>query len=271
MFLRFIPNYSAVAMNITDMSSKTFNWDETTWIVNHRAAFDRFKDAIQASLTLFYPDYGLNWILRTDASLTGCGVILYQEYVAPDGILQEQVYTTSVNFSGPATRWPTIEQEVFAIYFGVRKLKYLLMCNVFVLETDHRNLVWMGTSLVAKIIRWRIYLQGLFNMTIRHIKGKDNITADWLSWIHSVERDATSPTLESTDAVTTDTLLCTPRDCFLKVHRGLTHRIFHQYVNLRRSASLDLTVILCNRDREHEGYHQQDKYLRDITCYKRVG
>ncbi len=72
--------------------------------------------------------------------------------------------------SGAATCWPTIEQEDFAIYFSVKKLEYLLMCKAFVVETDHRNLVWMGTSLVAKIIRWRIYLQG-FNMTIRHIKG----------------------------------------------------------------------------------------------------
>jgi hypothetical protein len=78
--------------------------------------------------------------MRTDASMDGCGVVLYQEYVAPDGILQEQVISVlSHKFSGAATRWPTIEQEAFAIYFGVRKLEYLLMCKAFVVETDHRN------------------------------------------------------------------------------------------------------------------------------------
>ncbi len=144
--------------------------------MDHRpSSYQRFKEAIAASLTLFYPDFNLNWILRTDASLTGCGVILYQENVASDGILQEQVIAILFHkFSGPATRWSTIEQEAFATYFGVRKLEYLLMYKSFVVETDHRNLVWMETSLVAKIIQWRIYLQG-FNMTIRHIKGKDNI------------------------------------------------------------------------------------------------
>lgn len=94
------------------------------------------------SLTLHYPDYDLNWILRTDASVTGCGVILYQEYVAPGGIIQEQVIAIlSHKFSGPATRSPTIEQEAYAIFFGVKKLEYLLMCKSFVVETDHRNLV----------------------------------------------------------------------------------------------------------------------------------
>lgn len=82
-------------------------------------------------------------------------MILYQKYIASDGILQEQVTAiVSHKFSGPATRWPTIEQEAFGIYFGVvRKLEYLLMCKSFVVKTDDRNFVWMETSLVAKIIR----------------------------------------------------------------------------------------------------------------------
>ncbi len=110
------------------MSSKNFNWDESSWLVDHRASFDRFKAAVANSLTLHYPDYNLNWILRTDASTTGCGVVLYQEYVAPGGIFQEQVIAVlSHKFSGAATRWPTIEQEAYAIFFGVKKLEFLLM------------------------------------------------------------------------------------------------------------------------------------------------
>jgi hypothetical protein len=175
MFLRFTPGYATLAKDITDMSSKTFNWDESTWTVNHRHAFERFKLAVSNSLTLLYPNYDLNWILRTDASMTGCGVVLYQEYVAPGGIIEEQVIAIwSHKFSGAATRWPTIiEQEAYAIFFGVKKLEYLLMCKSFVVDTDYRNLVWMETSLVAKIIRWRIYLQAS-DMSIKHIKGTDN-------------------------------------------------------------------------------------------------
>ncbi len=76
---------------------------------------------IAASLTLFYLKYNLHWILRRNVSLTDCGVILYQEYVAFDDILQEKfIAILSLKFSGTATRWPTIEQEAFAIYFGVR-------------------------------------------------------------------------------------------------------------------------------------------------------
>jgi hypothetical protein len=90
MFLRFTPGYATLAKDITDMSSKTFNWDESTWVVDHRASFDRFKLAVAQSLTLHYPNYDLKWILRTDASTSGCGVVLYQEYVTAGGILQER-------------------------------------------------------------------------------------------------------------------------------------------------------------------------------------
>ncbi len=60
MFLRFTPNYSVIAKDITDMSAKQFNWDETTWTIDYRASFLLFKQAIAQSLTLYYPDYSLN-------------------------------------------------------------------------------------------------------------------------------------------------------------------------------------------------------------------
>jgi hypothetical protein len=152
-------------------------------------------------------------------------VVLYQEYVAPGGIIQDQVIAVlSHIFSGAATRWPTIEQEAYAIFFGVKKLEYLLMCKSFVVETDHRNLVWMETSLVAKIIRWRIYLQA-FDMSIKHIKGTDNGTADWLSRLNSVESDMSAVTITDVKADLSDndlnpSTLYTPRQCFERVHGG---------------------------------------------------
>lgn len=81
--------------------------------------------------------------------------------------------------------------------------------KTWITETGHRNLVWMGTSLVAKIIRWQIYLLEGFNTTIRHIKSKDNVTADWLSAY-------LSPIVDSFEFVAP----CTPADCFFKVNGG---------------------------------------------------
>jgi hypothetical protein len=85
----------------------------------------------------------------------------------------------SHKFSAQATRWSTIEQEAFGIFYAVQKLAYYLMGKDFVIETDHNNLLWMEQSKVAKIIRWRLYLQ-TFRFKIKHIAGEKNLVADWL-------------------------------------------------------------------------------------------
>ncbi len=63
------------------------------------------------------------------------------------------------------------------------KLDYYLVGKEFLLETDHNNLLWIEASVVPKVVRWRIYLQS-FNFKIRHISGKRNLVADWLSRLY---------------------------------------------------------------------------------------
>jgi hypothetical protein len=46
----------------------------------------------------------------------------------------------------------------------------------------------METSQVAKIIRWRIFLQN-FDFMIRHISGPANKVADWLPRLTCLEED----------------------------------------------------------------------------------
>jgi hypothetical protein len=77
-FAPFVPNYSDLIKHITDMTKSTFNWDESTWAIDYRGEYDRFKAGLQKSCTLFYPDYNLQWILRTDASDYGVSGILIQ-------------------------------------------------------------------------------------------------------------------------------------------------------------------------------------------------
>ena len=52
------------------------------------------------------------------------------------------------------------------------------------LETDHRNLLWIEKSDVPIVVRWRVFLQS-FEMFVRHILGAKNTVADWLSRMHA--------------------------------------------------------------------------------------
>jgi hypothetical protein len=133
-------------------------------------------------------DYDLDWILRTDASEAGVAAVLLMKKPSEDS--SEHILVplgfASQKFSPQAIKWSTIEQEAYGCFFGVKYFSYYLHFKLFVLETDHNNLLWMEASAVPKVIRWRIYMQN-FLFRLRHIPGKLNRIADFLSRIHLLE------------------------------------------------------------------------------------
>jgi hypothetical protein len=89
-FKPFIQNYSTLTAKLTDMTKKDFNWeDESTWKADYRKEFDEFKEALQKTSALYYPDYTAEWTLRTDASEYGMGAVLLQR-VCVDGVWELQ-------------------------------------------------------------------------------------------------------------------------------------------------------------------------------------
>lgn len=187
-FKSFVPHYSSLAAPLHEMTKSDQVWNPLIWTPARTEAFANFKKALLASFALYYPDYNLPWILRTDASKEGVGIALFQVHrPTPESAPEYQVILfASQKFSPQARKWTTIEQEAYGIYYGVKQCSYYLRCKDFVLETDHANLQWMEASEVPKVIRWRIYLQS-FHFSLRHIPGKQNIVADWLSRSFSEE------------------------------------------------------------------------------------
>lgn len=181
-FKSFVEHYATLAAPLYEMTKDDFPWDGTEWTPQRVDAFRTFQTALANCVGLFYPDYEKDFVLRTDASLEGVGMVLYQLHrETPDSEPVHQVIMfASQKFSDQARRWATIEQEAYAVFWAVKTCEFYLRFKPFVLETDHANLQWMEASLVAKIIRWRIYLQG-FTFMLRHIAGKSNVVADWLS------------------------------------------------------------------------------------------
>ena len=185
-FSSFTPRYSDLVAHLTDMTKSSFNWDKSTWRHDYEAEYRRFIAGLQDACELFYPDYNLEWTLRTDASELGIGSVLLQKKILEDGSIQWQpIAFISKKFSAQAQKWSTIEQEAYGIFYSVKHLAYYLIGKQFTIETDHNNLLWMESSDVPKITRWRIFLQS-FNFSIRHISGAKNWLADWLSREHQV-------------------------------------------------------------------------------------
>lgn len=181
-FKPFVAHFSTLAAPLYDMTKNDTVWNTSTWTAERIAAFDAFKLALIKSGSIHYPDYSLRWVLITDASQEGVGIVLLQIYQpTPESEPQYQVILyDSQKFSEQAKKWLTIEQECYGNYWGVKRSSYYVRGKEFELWTDHRNNIWIEQSTVPKIIRWRVYMQS-FNFKVRHIPGKQNLFADWLS------------------------------------------------------------------------------------------
>ena len=183
-FSGFIPDYAIHTDVLYDMTKIDFDWTPARTEDNvFRSTFEAHKTLIAKSFEIFFPNYELEWILRVDASMIGCGYILLQRL--PNGILQP-IQMGSTKFSEPARRWHCMHQEAYAIWYAVRQLHVRLQGKPFTLQTDHRNLLWMEQSKDPKIMR---YMQSLANyqFMVEHIPGRLNIVADVLSRLHPTE------------------------------------------------------------------------------------
>ena len=210
-FKGFLPNYSQLTANLNDMTKDTFDWNSTTWKIDYLNDFNIFKTKLYSSVAVYFPDYSLPWTLRTDASDVACAAVLIQTTL--DGI-EQPIAFLSQKFSLAAKNWDIHKKEAYSIFFGVSKLEYLLRSRSFVIETDHANLLYMEQNCAPIITRWRVYLQS-YNIYLRHIPGKTNTVADWLSRQYSIS-SITSPL--SPSALQSDDH--TPEYYFQKVHGG---------------------------------------------------
>ena len=72
------------------------------------------------------------------------------------------------------------------MYCGARVVSCHLCMKRVIVETDHKNRLYMEQSEACTVIRWRIYWQS-FNMMLRHIPGRTNVVADWGSRTYGLQ------------------------------------------------------------------------------------
>ena len=186
-FKSFIPEYSQLTASCYAMTRDGFNWDPESWDKDYITDFINIKLALQVACTIYFPNYDLQWILRVDASDVAVGAVLIQ--VLEDGVHKgehQPIAFSSQKFSDQAGKWDIFKKEAYAVYYGVKTFSYYLHGKPIVLETDHKNLLWIEKSTVPIVIRWRVYLQS-FQLWLRSISGKSNVVADWMSRMYSLE------------------------------------------------------------------------------------
>ena len=129
------------------------------------------------------PDFSKTFILQTDASDKGIGGILMQEV---DGIPHPVAYA-SRKLAPREQNYSVIEREALAIVWAINKFEVYLFGHPFVIQTDHKPLVYINKSkcLNKRIMRWAMLLQE-YQFTIEAVPGKTNCGPDFLSRVQAM-------------------------------------------------------------------------------------
>ncbi|MDR3427814.1 reverse transcriptase domain-containing protein [Silvimonas sp.] len=211
------------------VSLAAVGWNET-----HSRAFNELNRVLARETERAYPDDTQALCVFTDASdLHWAGVITQ---VPPEQLalpLDQQHHSplafVSGSFDATQRRWPTVEQEGYAIKETCVRCRHLLQRrDGFRIYTDHLNLRYIFNSDVAladgrkqaadRIERWKI-IMGAFKYSIHHIDGERNIFPDMLSRWGNPAAGAAATDSDSTAGVDEAlTLRCATR---LKAAAGL--------------------------------------------------
>ncbi|CAF1339298.1 unnamed protein product, partial [Rotaria sp. Silwood1] len=183
-YRKFIPKFSTIAAPLHQYSPATVQQQKNNkklkfeLSVEARTAFHQLKKILTTDLILDLPDDTLLFKLQTDASVDGIGAVLLQ--ITPNG--DRPLAYMSKKLTKAQTKWPTIEQECYAIVQAIEKWDKYLRGHEFILETDHEPLIHFTNKeqLNKRCERWRLKLAE-YRFKVKHIQGKKNHMADYLS------------------------------------------------------------------------------------------
>ncbi|XP_066982187.1 uncharacterized protein [Macrobrachium rosenbergii] len=177
----FTPDIASTAQVLRPLMSPKNSF---IWTSDHNAAFLKTKKALAEPPILAHFDHTLPTVLQTDASrLNGIGYALLQEHAGVWRLVQ----CGSRFLADVESRYSTIELEMLAVVWAMKKCKYYLLgLAQFSHITDHKPLIPLLNSYTLDCIenprlqRLREKISGyVFTSTWR--KGKDLCIPDALS------------------------------------------------------------------------------------------
>ena len=177
-YRKFLPNYSALAAPLTDLTKKN-QPTKVTWTLDCESAFQALKTYLCTSSVLQSPNFTMPFILQMDASDRGVGAVLSQP--STDNDLHPVTYF-SKKLLPREERYSTIEKECLAVKLGIEAFRFYLMGRTFTVQTDHHTLLWLDRlkDTNSQLTTWSLILQQ-YQFTVTHRPGSTNGNADALS------------------------------------------------------------------------------------------
>ena len=187
-YRKFVLNFGLIANPLYQLMNKTTTFH---WTADCQKAFNKLKTALVSAPILGFPNEKDQFVLCTDASLTGIGAVLSQKQKNGENVI---AYASKVLQKGQRN-YSATKRELFAVVFFTSYFKEFLLGQKFQIITDHRALVWLYSFKEpdAIVARWLEKLS-MFNFEIVHRPGKTIANADALSRLPPLNLSATSVT-----------------------------------------------------------------------------
>ncbi|KAL4145628.1 hypothetical protein PRNP1_013295 [Phytophthora ramorum] len=174
-YRRFIPDFATMLSPLSDLLKHDVQW---IWNNEQARAFNAVKSLLLQAPILKLPDPDKAFAVSTDASKIAVGGVLSQQQ---DGFDHPVAYfSKKLNVS--EQKWPTHEQELFAIKLCMGRWRVYLLGRQFVVYTDNSACRWFldHPDLSPRLTRWLEFF-GQFSFTLEHRSGSLNVVADALS------------------------------------------------------------------------------------------
>ncbi|XP_075483675.1 uncharacterized protein LOC142523828 [Primulina tabacum] len=170
-YRRFIADFSKIALPLTSLTRKAIKFE---WSIECQQAFQTLKDKLTSAPVLVLPCGTEDFVVYTDASKQGLGVVLMQRGKVID--------YASRHLKEYEKNYPTHDSELAAVVFALNIWRHYLYgekCEIF---TDHKSLSYLFShkQLNMRQRRW-LELVNDYDCTISYHPGKANVVADALS------------------------------------------------------------------------------------------
>lgn len=166
--------------------SKKRDKTKIVWTESAEKAFVECKRQLQQAVTLSHPLPECQLALFTDASDTCVGAVL-QQFVRnkwqPLGYFSKKLSDAQIKYS-------TYDRELLAVYMAIQHFQNFIEGRELVIFTDHKPLTYAfskkkSENEIARRTRQLLYISE-FTTDIRHVSGEQNVVADCLSRIESI-------------------------------------------------------------------------------------
>lgn len=186
-YRRFIPNAARTQAPLNDLlKGNQKGKQRVPWTPETVEAFSKCKEALAQATLLVHPKCDAPLSIVSDASDTTAGAALHQLVAGH----WEPLAFFSKKFSEAEKKYGAYDRELLAIYLAVRYFRHMVEGRSFTIFTDHKPITFAFQQKADKCsprqFRHLDYISQ-FTTDIRHVSGKDNIVADALSRVETID------------------------------------------------------------------------------------